>query len=162
MYVLLIMIFTILNINIRGITSKGSEIQNYILNLSEMPHIICFQETLLNDDKEFHLLDYSLINRNRSHNKGGGCAIYVHKNVRYTIINISERYEYIKIHVEYQNFQCTILNYYNPCAHITLDILNEFIDHSYKNLIIFGILIATIPFGVAIKYIVMVKMLKNL
>ena len=133
-----IIFFTVFSINIRGITSKGSEVQNYILKLSQPPHVICIQETLLNNDNEFHFQDYALINRNRLYNKGGGCAIYIHKTVTYRILTISDSHEYIKVHVEYESFQTTIVNYYNPCHTIMPSVLKEFLQDSHKNVLIVG------------------------
>ena len=89
--------FTLLIINIRGIASKGAEFQHYLSNLKEAPQIICFQETWLNNDNEFHFEDYSLVNRNRQEKHGvgggGGAQFIIHKNANFGDVSISNKHE---------------------------------------------------------------------
>ena len=116
---ILIMYFTVLQFNIRGLSGKSSELYNYIESLEEYPEIICLQ-------------------RNRLSNRGGGCAVYIHNPVNYKILEISSDIECIKIHVYYQDFECTIINFYNPGKAIHED-LNKILPPSpYKNTLILG------------------------
>ena len=138
MVALHIIFFTLFTINIRGINPKGSEMQDYILHLSQPPHVICLQETLLNNENEYHFHDYVLINRNRQERKGGGCAIYIYKDLSFGDVSISKKEEYIKVNVRYRDFHATIVNYYNPCIDIKNSTLLEFLQNSNKNLIIVG------------------------
>ena len=127
-------------INIRGIYSKREEIQNYLTQVDNPPHIFCLQETFLKDNKEVHFLNYSLVNRNRRNKLGGGCAIYIHDTVNYKLLNISDKLEYLRVCIQFDSFEATIVNFYNPPdTAIHIDTLNEFLSQPCnKNIIILG------------------------
>ena len=86
--------FTVLQYNIRGLSGKSSEFYNYIESLEEPPKIICLQENLLANQDKIELIDYAVVQRNRLANRGGGCAVYIHKSVNFKILEISNDIEH--------------------------------------------------------------------
>ena len=135
----LVIFFTVLQYNIRGLSGKSSELYNYIENLADPPKVICLQETLLNGQDTIELIDYAMVQRNRLSNRGGGCAIYIHKSFNFKILEISQNIECIKIKVFCQNFECIIVNVYNPGNITRLEDLDELMPKTPgKNVLILG------------------------
>ena len=130
---------TIWHINIRGIASKTDEIQHCLTQLDIPPQVICLQETFLKEDNEVHFHNYALINRNRREKKGGGCSIYIHNSLNFKLLNISDKFEYIKVHIQFEKFETTIIHFYNPPDTTIHDqIFTEFLEQPYKNILILG------------------------
>ena len=80
---------SILHLNIRSINKN---FDNFKLFLSSLNYcIICFSETWFNDrnvnNSNYKLPNYSSIHKIRTHSRGGGVSIYIHKDFEFKIRN---------------------------------------------------------------------------
>ena len=69
---------SILQWNCNGVNSRIAELKNYIHYNS--PSIICLQETKLTDKKQFKLINYSIVRKDRPSSKNGGGTLIAIKN----------------------------------------------------------------------------------
>lgn len=71
------------------------------------------------------LQGYAVIRRDRADGRGGGVGIFIHMGVKYRVMNIEKEQESIRVKVWTEEGEITIINYYNPCKRLSLDILNQ-------------------------------------
>lgn len=57
--------------------------------------------------------------------KGGGVATFVKDETSYSLINIGKEQEAVVVKVWTEKGSLTIINYYNPCNRLTIDVLNN-------------------------------------
>ena len=79
---------TILQLNIRSLLSKQSDLNTLLNSLhrnKSLPKLLLLSETHLTDSKMQHLIlpNYKFICHNRTNKSGGGVAIAIHNSLRY-------------------------------------------------------------------------------
>lgn len=110
--------FSVLQLNCRGLNVRRTELQNYIQTAH--PTIICLQETLTTPGKkDIKFPNYDLIRNDRTDKGGGGIAIYSLDSVNTNAIQIDcpedDEIEANAISVKLDNgTSITILNVYDP------------------------------------------------
>ena len=89
---------SILQWNCNGVNSRIAELKNYIHYNS--PSIICLQETKLTDKKQFKLINYSIVRKDRPSSKnGGGTLIAIKNDIPFVQIPTPVNYEATAISV---------------------------------------------------------------
>ncbi len=92
--------------------------------MTDLPDLICIQETWLKSHLDFVIPGYLSIRKDRSRATGGGCATFIKDGVAYKEVKVETQYECIKVEVWTSLGKVTIINYYNPCEQISLMELN--------------------------------------
>ena len=132
-------ILKILQWNCRSIFSKLSEFKHYLTTLSNLPHIICLQETFLSLKYNPCIPGYHLVRKDRplSQGKGGGVCMFIKSDIIFSEITgyenngNSEELMAIKIN------GMVIVNMYNkPNNTLPITTLNYFTK--YSKLLILG------------------------
>ena len=82
---------SILHLNIRSINKNFDSFELFLSSLNYCFSVICFSETWLNDrnvdNSNYKLPNYSSIHQIRTHSRGGGVPIYIHKDFEFKIRN---------------------------------------------------------------------------
>uniref|UniRef100_A0A8C7XUM2 Reverse transcriptase domain-containing protein n=1 Tax=Oryzias sinensis TaxID=183150 RepID=A0A8C7XUM2_9TELE len=80
---------SIIHFNSRSMYTNFEDIKDYLQNIGHSFDIITISETWFSHDKDadFELENYELNYVNRVNKKGGGVAIYVEKNTKFTVID---------------------------------------------------------------------------
>ena len=108
-------VFSIQHWNCHSFNSNGPE---YIWNLSqisEMPNIICLQETWYKTQEEhpeiqgYKIADFSV----RDNTKGGGTAIYIKNNLAYITKSYKSKFETSCIEFTLNKQSITLINLYD-------------------------------------------------
>ena len=121
----LIMVFHILQWNARSLISNGQELKKAVGELTVNPDIICIQESWLCPQVDFVIQGYSSIRCDRKQKQGGGCVTFVKDNVAYKRVKVSDMYECIVIEICSPRCDIKVINFYNPCDKLSLQMLNE-------------------------------------
>ena len=88
----LIMVFQIFQWNARSLICNGQELKKVISKLTNVPDIICIQETWLCPQLDFIIQGYSSIRCDRQQKTGGGCLTLVKDNIAFKRVNVSDKY----------------------------------------------------------------------
>ena len=82
---------SVLHLNIRSINKNFDNFKLFLSSLNYCFSIICFSETWLNDrnvdNSNYKLPNYISIHQIRTHSRGGGVSIYIHKGFEFKIRN---------------------------------------------------------------------------
>lgn len=80
--------FSIIHFNSRSMYTNYNEIQDYLQTFKYPFSVIAISETWFNENKgiNFEMEDYDLTYTNRQNKMGGGVALYVHKTIKYSIL----------------------------------------------------------------------------
>ena len=82
---------SVLHLNIRSINKNFDNFKLFLSSLNYCFSIICFSETWLNDrnvdNSNYKLPNCSSIHQIRTHSRGGGVSIYIHKDFEFKIRN---------------------------------------------------------------------------
>lgn len=119
------MVLKILQWNARSLISNGQEFKHFISTQRDKPHLICIQETWLRSEWDFVLHGYVAVRRDRAEGRGGGVGIFVLMGVKYCVVNVGKEQESIRVKVWTEEDEITVINYYNPCQRLSLDILSQ-------------------------------------
>lgn len=74
---------------------------------------------------DFIIKGYIAVRRDRESGRGGGVATFIQNGMRYKIIQVNTDHQAIVITVWADKGSIDIVNYYNPCEKLSLDILND-------------------------------------
>ena len=118
----------ILQWNMRGFKSQKSFLQHAIDQIK--PQVICVQETHAKPNNNLNLgtYQYPPIRLDRTEQRGGGIAIFIHNTIPYTPITINTETEVIATNFFINNRKITICNMYLPPNLSTQTISNTLID----------------------------------
>ena len=112
--------FRIMQLNIRGISSKIDEL-NYLINntfVNDNPDVILLCETWLTDNSPNpHIPGYNLVLNNRLTKHGGGVAILIADNIQHReVINYNkhETYESCFVEIKTKNREFLVGSIYRP------------------------------------------------
>lgn len=94
-------------------------------DLKDMPDVICIQETWLKPQFDFVISGYSSVRCDRSGKQGGGCVAFIKDALTYRKINVPEQYECVKIEVCSPRGDIKVVNFYNPCKKLSLEMFHE-------------------------------------
>lgn len=119
------MVLKILQWNARSLISNGQECKHFISTQCDKPDLLCVQETWLRPEWDFVLQGYTAVRRDRAEGRGGGVGIFVRTGVKYSVMNLGKEQESIRVKVWTEEDEVTIINYYNPCQKLSLDVLNQ-------------------------------------
>ncbi len=111
--------------NARSLIANGQEFKKVVHEMTDLPDLICIQETWLKSHLDFVIPGYVSIRKDRLRATGGGCATFIKNGVAYREVTVETQYEYIKVEVWTSLGKITIINYYNPCEQISLMELNN-------------------------------------
>jgi len=117
--------------NCNGLQPHLPELLNYLENNTNIPLIICLQESNLHTKILPDIPNYSCINTPRPNNNvGGGTAIYIKTNVQYIrhlfCSELDPDIEYTSITIDYNNTSLTITTMYiRPQAHVNIEKLSK-------------------------------------
>ena len=82
---------SIFHLNIRSINKNFDNFKLFLSSLNYCFSIICFSETWFNDrnvdNSNYKLPNYSSIHKIRTHSRGRGVSIYIHKDFEFKIRN---------------------------------------------------------------------------
>lgn len=134
----IIMSFLLLHWNARSLIANGQEFKKYIADMNKSPDIICIQETWLCKSLDFKMNGYEVIRKDRINGRGGGCATFIKENVIYRQINNEGNIESICIELMGTQGVIRVLNFYNPCSELTIDILKSAMGEKANKMIICG------------------------
>lgn len=115
--------------NARSLLANGQEFKGFIKELRKKPEIVCIQETWLKPVLDFNIKGYDCVRRDREEDIGGGCIIFVKQGVQYNVIEKGKMLEFIVIEIFGGKGNVKILNFYNPCKRLSLEVLGELIVH---------------------------------
>ena len=127
--------------NAQSMRAHGPNFYNAIFTrkkFKNIPDIIFIQETWFQDYNIFPIPNFNVITKNRGSTGRGGLAIYLKNNITYKIVETPEEEEYQKVNIFLQNFNITLINYYNPCQKINIFKLNKILENCQDNIIISG------------------------
>jgi ribonuclease HI len=102
--------------NAASLVTNGTEFIHTLHTFKQLPHIICIQETNLNNNKHFNIKYYTSLSKNRTNSipARGGVATYIRNDIHFTYINTDQQLEIIKIQITHNNQLIDIINVYNP------------------------------------------------
>ena len=118
------MVISILQWNARSLVANGQEFKKFVSSMQDKPNIICIQETWLRAQWDFIIQGYTAIRNDRMMGKGGGVAIFVRNGIRFSIVQLGRECESVTIKIWTGKYELTIINYYNPCNKLSVDVLN--------------------------------------
>ena len=126
--------FLVLNINIRGLYSKQTNLKNLIDEIGlrgEPPTVITVSETWLTQHSPVpEIPGYKIYRRDRLHKKGGGVAIFVSNRLQSREVTISNltptSFEHCAVEVKGRNEPVIICSIYRPTNTITKTFLVEY------------------------------------
>lgn len=117
--------FLILQWNARSLTANGQDFKKFIVSRKKMPDIVCVQETWLKPHLNFTLPGYQSVRRDREQGHGGGVATFIRDGIGFRIILISREFESIVVEVWGKCGKIKVVNFYNPCKKLSMDILQK-------------------------------------
>ena len=103
-----------MSLNIFSLLPHLDELRMLVDN--DKPHIICINETELDDstdDSLIHINDYVVIRKDRNKH-GGGVAIYIHQNIQFELKSELMCDELESVSIQVKNGK------HKPCAAVTL------------------------------------------
>ena len=133
-------VFSIQHWNCHSFNSNGPE---YIWNLSqisEMPNIICLQETWYKTQEEhpeiqgYKIADFSV----RDNTKGGGTAIYIKNNLAYITKSYKSKFETSCIEFTMNKQSITLVNLYDASKDTKNNHYQELLSQVKGNFIVCG------------------------
>lgn len=122
------MVISVLQWNARSLISNGQKFKKVIDFKDDKefkPHVICIQETWLKSHLDFVIQGYISIRRDRQTCNGGGVAIFVRNEISHRVIEVSDEYESIIVEVFLRGQSITVINYYNPCNRLSIEVLES-------------------------------------
>lgn len=119
------MTFRVIQWNARSLIANGQEFKKVIHEMTNVPDLICIQETWLKSRLDFVIPGYISIRKDRAGTSGGGCATFIKNGVAFREISIDSQYECVKVEVWTALGKVSIINFYNPCKQISLMELNK-------------------------------------
>uniref|UniRef100_A0A3B5QAR3 Reverse transcriptase domain-containing protein n=1 Tax=Xiphophorus maculatus TaxID=8083 RepID=A0A3B5QAR3_XIPMA len=120
----------ILQWNARSLIANGQELKGYVDSLEDKPEIICVQETWLKTTLDFVIKGYNSVRRDRQEERGGGgCGIFIKQGIQYQVLGKGKELEYIVIEIWEQEGKFKIINFYNPCKTLSIEILEELTEY---------------------------------
>lgn len=132
----------VLLLNIRSIKMKLNELESFIENLTEKPHIIIITESWLKDEevKFFNLKNYATLSNCRTSSRGGGILIFLNENLKYNILKNEQFNKSHLIMININDLNVKIAGFYrSPSTNKNefIEILDNTLD-KIDNLICFG------------------------
>ena len=105
--------------------------------MTELPHIICVQETMLKIGKTFNIKHYFTIRKDDINNVANyGIAVFIRNDIKYKLHNTPNNVQKIKIEINSQNETLDIINVNNPIRTLTnIEHLNQLINRNNKTLV---------------------------
>lgn len=128
----LIMVFHLLQWNARSLISNGQEFKKFLSESEVKPDIVCIQETWLWPHLDFIIPGYESVRFDREGNQGGGCATFVRDGISFKRIATSIEIECVIIEVYKSDWNLVVVNLYNPCKSLSLDVLEDIIMRQGK------------------------------
>lgn len=151
------MVISVLQWNARSLIANGQEFKKVIDDKKSKPHVICIQETWLKPHLDFVIQGYITIRKDRQTGNGGGVAIFVKNEISHRIIEVSVEHESIIVEVFLRGQSITVINFYNPCNRLSVEVLESILGMGNQKAYGVGILMCTILFGEVITLIIMVR-----
>lgn len=127
-----IMVFHLLQWNARSLIANGQELKKFVADSEVKPDIVCVQETWLRPHLDFILPVYESVRFDRGENQGGGCVTFVRDGISFRRIMTSIEIECVIIEVYKSDGNLVIINFYNPCKSLSLEILEDIIGRQRK------------------------------
>ncbi|XP_024116978.1 uncharacterized protein LOC112138628 [Oryzias melastigma] len=138
---------SIIHFNSRSMYTNFGDIKDYLQNLEHSFNIITISETWFSCDKDadFELENYELRFVNRVNKKGGGVAIYVQKNLKFTVMDkmsvaVDGLLECITIEVCNESGKNVIVSCIYRSPGSSLEVFSDWMEkmfHSQNNKILF-------------------------
>lgn len=69
------------------------------------------------------------IRRDRREGRGGGCVIFVKQGVQYRVVGEGTQLEYIVVETWTKTGSIKVVNFYNPCKRLSLEVMEELGGH---------------------------------
>lgn len=132
-----IMVIHLLQWNARSLIANGQEFQSYVSELEPQPDILCVQETWLRPHLDFILPGYTSARYDRVDNQGGGYATFVKDNIVFRRLPSPADMECVIIEVCNTDVNTKIINFYNPCKKLSVEMFNT-IKHDNRKEICYG------------------------
>lgn len=129
------MVLLILQWNARSLIANGQEFKKVIEDKEYKPHIICIQETWLKPHLDFVIQGYTSIRRDRQTGNGGGVAIFIKNEVTYRVIELGDEHELITVEVFLKEQSIKVINYYNPCNRLSMEVLEKVMGRGNQKVI---------------------------
>uniref|UniRef100_A0A3B1IE94 Reverse transcriptase domain-containing protein n=1 Tax=Astyanax mexicanus TaxID=7994 RepID=A0A3B1IE94_ASTMX len=126
---------TLLQWNARSLIANGLDFKQYINSSNERPSVICVQETWLNPRLDFRIQGYEVVRRDRVTGSGGGVAMFIKQDLSYKIVEVNAEFESVMVDVWVGSCFVRIVNFYNPCDKLSLDILEKVSGQGYHRFI---------------------------
>lgn len=131
-------------INIRSLRQKLHDLEILINSFSQITHIIIITETWLYDNEidYFNIPNYNAVHSTRQKKRGGGCAIYIHRSLQYSLIYNNE-WDYnnaVGVHITGCNIDVNVFAIYKPPnsnGTEFINVLSDLVDR-FKNNVLFG------------------------
>lgn len=90
----------VLQWNARSLIANGQEFKGFIQELSEVPDVICVQESWLKSHLDFVIKGFTSIRRDRvGSSDGGGCVTFVKNGLQFRELKKSVELEVLCIEV---------------------------------------------------------------
>ena len=105
--------FTILQWNCHGIWAHGNELKAHLMDLTQLPHIICLQETFTSETRpDFKIPGYQKPLRKNRNNEYGGVAIYILNKINFTKNTVAPNIECLSVKIYIKNTYYNVTNFY--------------------------------------------------
>lgn len=128
----LVMVFHLLQWNARSLIANGQEFKKFVAESEVKPDIVCIQETWLRPHLDFIIPGYESVRFDRGGSQGGGCATFVRDGISFKRIATSIEIECVVIEVYKSDGNLVVINFYNPCKSLNLDVLEDIVRRQGK------------------------------
>lgn len=123
----IITVFHIIQWNARSLLANGQEFKKIITDMDVVPDIICIQESWLRPHLEFVLPGYGSVRCDRIGSQGGGCVTFIKDTLAYRRINVQNEYECVVVDICSPRGNIKLVNFYNPCNKLSMQIFQDII-----------------------------------
>ena len=137
--------------NAHSIVARKPELEHFLSTQSNLPDVICVQESLLNRNIPFNIAGYRTERNDRESGRGGGVATFIRSNLSYTRLPNPTSLEALVIRVKLQSGDKTLVNvYHTPNSQLNEEAYRQLFQLFSLDAIILGDLNAhSYLFGVA-------------
>lgn len=129
----------LISFNCKSIYSNLSEIKLFIYN--RKPHIVCFSETWIFNDKLPNFINYTAKWKSRTEGRGGGIGVLIRSDITVlpsTLQDFDDVIEIQAIAIKLKSFNLNIINVYNPDGSSNYHTLKKYFSQFSGNFIVVG------------------------
>ncbi len=97
-----------------------------------------YTRNVLTLNLDFRINNYSSVRGDRENGIGGGCAMFIKRNIPFQVIAKGREEEYIIIKIWTNQGQLSVINYYNPCRRLDINKLCQIVEQAGNQIFLCG------------------------